>query len=214
MSTTNPFDRNKTKEAKLGEIIAKVGEQNQRDAVHIAVIPMLAADDLQPGEHVALLPGPEPRAYGVHVEEWRDGERRAKNGHGAIGIVDPFLVGYVKAGQYFWLCLYQGQVTTLRHAWTHPAIPDEGASPAQVGDDVAASAAWLRAYAHRVKPYDKPDEAFAELMSELGENRLHYNGKDLHSRGEVIDEFDLMHHASIVLGKRLDLGEFSFSCSC
>lgn len=108
--SSNPFDRNKTKEAKLGELITEPGEQNQRDAVHIAVVPVIASGDFSPGEHVGVT------ADGLY----------ATTEYPHIGIVDPFLsknVEVVRKGQTFWLFLYQGQVTTLRHEWTHPAFP-------------------------------------------------------------------------------------------
>ncbi len=106
---SNAFDRNKTKEAKLGELITEAGAQNQRDAVHIAVVPVMAMQQLSPGDHVGVSPDGKAAhaAYSPHV-----------------GIVDPFLRGTVRPEQTFWLCLYQGQVTTLRHEWTHPAFPN------------------------------------------------------------------------------------------
>lgn len=89
-------------EVKLGQLITKtVG----RDAVHIAVAPVVAGYVLAPGEHVGLLPcgdvGPcsEP-----------------------VGIVDPYLLRPVQPGETFYLCLYPNTVTSLRHVWTHPAF--------------------------------------------------------------------------------------------
>lgn len=109
----NPFDRNKTKEARLGKLIIEPGEQNQRDAVHIAVVPVQASDSFDPGEHVGVCD---------------KGEHATKTGP-YVGIVDPFLRKRIMAGDTFWLFLYQGQVTTLRHEWTHPAFPNINRAP-------------------------------------------------------------------------------------
>lgn len=66
-----------------------------RDAVHIAIIPMIAVRVMQPGERLAN------------------------------GLVDPFLREPVQPGERFYLCLTPGTVTSLRHVWVHPAYPDE-----------------------------------------------------------------------------------------
>lgn len=81
-----------------------------RDAIHVAIVPMKAYQDLDPGEHVGIIEG--------HLEV-------AGVTNSPIGIVDPFLTKMVKEGQSFWLFLYQGTVTSLRHEWEHPAFPTQ-----------------------------------------------------------------------------------------
>ena len=92
---------------KLGQLVP-VGE-NRRDAVHIAIAPVTADQDLIVGSHVGLKPGTTD-LVGYFPST-------------AVGIVDPFLTErVVKKGQRFWLFLYPGTVTSLRHVWTHPAF--------------------------------------------------------------------------------------------
>lgn len=75
-----------------------------RDAIHVAIAPANAMETLLPGQHVAY-------RYG---DAYAEGE--------FVGIVDPFLREPVKKGEAFWLFLYPNTVTSLRHAWTHPAF--------------------------------------------------------------------------------------------
>jgi hypothetical protein len=77
----------------LGKIITK---PQQRDAIHIAIAPVVAEETLAPGQAVA---------HGDH-----------------IGVVDPFLTASVRKGQTFWLMLYPNTIRGLRHEWTHPAF--------------------------------------------------------------------------------------------
>jgi hypothetical protein len=78
-----------------------------RDAVHIAVVPMIAAERLKPGQHVGII----------------SAGRIAGGAIAKIGVVDPFLKRVLEAGQKCYLCLFPGTITTLRHQWEHPAFP-------------------------------------------------------------------------------------------
>lgn len=92
---------------KLGQIITD--PDVKRDAVHVAVLPVVAGKNLYRGQQVGFRSG-EP---GIAIDD------------NPIGIVDPFLPDDVKKGQRFWIFLFPGSITSLRHDWTHPDIPDE-----------------------------------------------------------------------------------------
>jgi hypothetical protein len=92
----------------LGTII---DENQKRDAIHIAVDPVVAGEDLRPGDHVNVVAG---------VATF------AAPGQG-LGIVDPYLIGRVRKGERFWFLMYPRQVRSLRHVWSHPAFSDETA---------------------------------------------------------------------------------------
>jgi hypothetical protein len=92
----------------LGQLITD-GDR-RRDAIHIAVAPVTAAEALKPGQHVGFAPAGQTEAVGP------------VDAHRYIGIVDPFLKDLVHPGQRFWLFLYPNTVTSLRHVWTHPAF--------------------------------------------------------------------------------------------
>ena len=95
----------------LGKIITR---EQQRDAIHIAVVPVIAREQLEPGEHVGIAQ--------------RDGQNIwiAKYTFKNVGVVDPFLTSAVLPGQHCWLFLYPGSITSLRHDWTHPDLPADG----------------------------------------------------------------------------------------
>src|ERR1700728_791938 len=84
----------------LGMII---DETQKRDAIHLAVEPIIAKEKLLPGQNVGV------------------------NGttENPVGIVDPFLKNPVEIGQRFWLVVYPRQINSLRHVWTHPDFPEE-----------------------------------------------------------------------------------------
>jgi hypothetical protein len=96
--------------ATLGTVI---DSSQRRDAIHLATEPAIAGEELKPGQHVF---------YDKFSRECflSPGYRRKP-----VGIVDPFLKEPLDIGDQFWLILYPGQITTLRHTWTHPDFLDE-----------------------------------------------------------------------------------------
>lgn len=192
-----PFVHTPVTDLSIGKIITT---EQGRDAIHIAVAPMVAAYQLAPGQNVGI--GIDGKA-GISMP--------------LIGIVDPYLRGPVNPGEKFWLFLYPNSVTSLRHVWVHPAFGD--AAPQLPAGDKAASEKFLREYAKRFYTtdgyFDNDEEAYLTLLSDLREGTLTYRGVNMHGRDDLEDEAELQEHASIVLGKQIDFDKFEyFSCTC
>lgn len=85
-------------------------EKRYRDAVHVAILPVEAGEDIYPGQTVMV-----------------DAEQRAfpRNRGSAVGIVDPFLEGRIFKGQKCYVCLWPGSITSLRHQWVHPVLDQD-----------------------------------------------------------------------------------------
>lgn len=206
-------------ETKVRDAVATMGailpdDVDGRDAVHVAVIAVKSAGHTWPGADVG-------------IQLAADGYIASRNLTPHVGIVDPFIKGDVNEGDRFWLYLYPRTITSLAHAWSHPAFPEGDKAPK---GDKAESEAWLREFVARgdCPPYDETIDvlrriANGETSGPIGEEPdydffrvedeyLHFNGTDAH--GEIPDEF--WRHAEVVIGKPIIKGEKPtyFSCSC
>lgn len=81
------------------------GPDDRRDAIHVAIAPVVAAYLIIPGQRVGRMPD---GTFGSTGE--------------TIGVADPFRSDLIKQGERFWLLLDPGTVTGLRHCWSHPAF--------------------------------------------------------------------------------------------
>lgn len=116
----------------LGQIITT---EQHKDAIHVAVAPVVAGEWLAPGAHIRL--AASGQAVNAPQSE-------------TIGIVDPFLKQHVTIGQRFWLFLYPGTITSLRHDWTHPAFESlKAVEPTASELERGKSEAWLRSFCER-----------------------------------------------------------------
>lgn len=131
---------------KLGQIITT---EQHRDAIHIAIAPVTATERMSPSQHVGI-----------------DEQGRATSKATKIGVVDPFLTRAVNAGERFWLFLYPGSITSLRHSWTHPAFASvRSQTPVPTMD---ARRAFLAEIA--LAPDDPtPHRIYADWLEENGE---------------------------------------------
>lgn len=95
----------------LGKVIHGDGF---KDAVHVALFPAVSAVEVWGGDKVVV----HRRIDGVNFEVVHAPENEPGD-----GVVDPFLPHVpVKAGERFYVLLYPGTVTALRHVYTHPAL--------------------------------------------------------------------------------------------
>lgn len=164
---------------------------DDRDAVHIAIIPMIAGEALQPGDRVRKV----------------DGEI-FKTDDAPIGIVDPFLSGEIRRGKRVWLCLFPNQVIGMRHHWKHAAfIPKE------------ESELWLRNFCNDNGSIDFAT-LIGELNNDIFEDKQFSSDMDedtwsfygIDASGNIPEEFWL--HAENYLGKTFYYRPKYFSCSC
>lgn len=178
-------------------------DEQSKDAIHMAIAPVVASHRLYPGQPIAL--GNEGFAYGPPAAP--------------IGIVDPFLVKPVQEGQKFWMFLNPGSITSLRHDWTHPAFAVEElkSEPVSAGlKDKAESTKWMTEWAVRHMGYDyygddgsaEPEVAFDRAI-EAGHNT---NIGPYESARDYIDD-EWWNHWEIITGQKGSRGEY-FSCSC
>ena len=183
-------------DVKLGQIL---DETAKRDAVHVAIAPVIAAQGLQPGDHVGFL-GDGTVGYGT-----------AEN----IGIVDPYLKEQVYAGERFYLFLYPNTVTGMRHQWSHPSFQEEegGATSDRGKAAVEASIAWIKDFAGRI------DQDYDTMMSDI--RGYLENGEYIRDNTQGYDNTDsgdwskFWLHYAVVTG--IDtLGEeyCPYTCSC
>lgn len=180
----------------LGMII---GDNEKRDAIHLAVIPVKAGVSLMAGMYINAVDGvakPDPRG---------------------LGIVDPFIDGPIEPGQNFWMVLRPRIIKSLRHVWSHPSFPDEiGVTPKPSKQE---SEKWLREFcstadcpgydatiAAALGKYSDGDEGYGYNDGEY----IHFSGLDAH--GEIPGEF--WFHLENMTGRIITQRAAHFSCSC
>lgn len=138
------------------ETLGKIHKyKERRDAIHLGVEPVEAAEYLEPGEHIGL--NDEGKAYSQGCTK-------------PLGIVDPFLKRSVRKGERFWLVVYPREITSLVHVWEHPSFPSFAESVAAeitfddlgeeekkhkvallIGDPKAGALETLRGYAEKLE---------------------------------------------------------------
>lgn len=192
--------------ATMGTILSDP-EVKGRDAVHVAVIAVVAGEKLSPGQDVELADGRAPNGEYVAVT-------KASKKYKLIGIVDPYLKAVVWPDERFWLYLYPRTITGLNHHWTHPDFPEEdteGQAYARPAEQLA-SEQWIREYCNSM------GVDYVDMMAHADtalHNDSHYWVEGGRFEGEYLpDEF--WTHYEHVTGKTVpnEKRRSFFSCSC
>jgi hypothetical protein len=168
---------------KIGQLIT---EDEERDAIHVAIAPVTSKEKLLPGQPVGF----------VKDDEETVGSLASK----IIGIVDPFLPQdkMVMPGERFWLFLFPNTITSLKHNWTHPEFR-------KVSEEYRISKKWITEWASQYGwSFDRAIKA--------GDNRTFFLGEVCYD--EVPKQF-WYHYGIVKDGKPLlDEEEHFFRCAC
>lgn len=85
-----------------------------RDAVHIAVVPMIVRERIALGQHIDVMPRVVLYAAGISAD--------------CIGIVDPFVAALAFDGDRICMFLWPYTITGLAYHSTHPTLADTAQS--------------------------------------------------------------------------------------
>lgn len=181
----------------LGTILPD--DHQGRDAIHIAVISAKANEWLEPGQQVVICDD-------VAYPETRES---------SIGIVDPFLPETVTTGQRFWVLLHPRTITSLRHVWSHPALPDEPSVQPITPDARESALGAIRAVAQDLGvSVERMMEGADEWLQSGGSHKgyMHF-GNDLSYNWNMPAFWDAY---ALLTGKHVpeDMRQSFFSCAC
>lgn len=190
-------------EIQLGKIITD--DTQKKDAIHIAVAPVIANEKLAPGQDIGFVKKGDTELVGVVP----DGK--------AIGIVDPYLTTMVFPEQRFWLCLYPLTITGLRHDWNHPAF-----DPLTIPGDSSLGAQWMRQFASsHFAPYEGNREYTIEEMIVAGRNFLLKEDRMVQQGSTTLRDTtnarEFWKHYEAITGEKVpeeDRDEVPFCCNC
>lgn len=174
----------------LGTILTK---PMGRDALHVAIVDVIASELLHPGEFINFVPG---------------STTEVKSDDEGIGIIDPYLRSTVKRGDRVWMFLLPNTVTSLRHVWTHPAFPAPFGPPDN-SKEKEASQEWIENYASGL------GLTFEELM--LGADSYLKDGDYLCRGSNLEGEYtsdEFWDHYEVLKGFKVTKRDSFFSCSC
>lgn len=171
-----------------------------RDAVHVAVLPIVAAVRLAVGASVQIIDG---RA---HLAP------KTSSQNPAVGIVDPFLDRAVYPGDKFWLYLYPNTVSDMTHQWSHPVIDKalEAVKSIELPttESARSSMTWLKGY------LAGQDGNLEDIIQQLSENTDTLCLSFVAYGPELVEFWEHLENALGVTIPDSIKVEHRFSCSC
>ena len=187
---------------KMQDTIGKLIEGDmERDAIHVAIAPVVSFEILKPGQHIGF------------VGDFGDTELVGAGSQKLIGIVDPFLNDDVQKRKRFWMFLYPNTITSLSHNWSHPEFERDSFVRNALDTKYVISREWIESFAYN----DCERLAFDELII-AAENWVKH-GESLNEGGRfegcrIPEEF--WEHFENVNDKKVDDSDRRsfFSCSC
>ncbi len=170
-----------------------------RDAIHVAIAPVIAGEYLSPGELVGLVNN-DPEKVGSNEPH--------------IGIVDPYLTEDVRLGQRFYVFLFPNTVTSLRHQWAHPAFPEVETVVVEKPVDSDPSVAYLRQMAEDCGiSYARLMQAATLWLSDEEYTHMGTNEDYKDAFWDHREEF-WRHYENVTKTTVSDKNGSFFSCSC
>lgn len=180
----------------IGKLIT---DEQHRDAIHVAIAPVVAMEQLMPGDRINF---------------WKVGNTtEVRASRTPIGIVDPFLEGRVETGQSFWMFLFPNTITSLRHEWTHPALEfSEDPASIKVNAAVENSKEWIEQFAKMI------GKSVPALMAAA--KRYQDSGESTRDNSQAYGDVDYSSwaifwvHFGVVTGTKVEHSDNFFTCSC
>lgn len=161
----------------------------ERDAVHVAVYPVIADEILQPGQRIGFIEHDKQRV-------------RACSDVDCIGIVDPFLTSQVVVGGCFWMFVLPRRIRGLTHHWYLDEI-----------DSSSESETWLRDFA--ADCHMSYRDLLQSVKDGLETGYIWVGDNEDVSSEDTMRE--LLDHYSVVMNEKVAEGEAErlfFRCGC
>lgn len=179
---------------KIGKVLEGPGP---KDAIHVAVVPVLLAEDMHPGDWVRVVGG---KAY--------------KADEKAIGVIDPFLDEYLLfEDTWVYMLLIPNTITNLSHEWTLEEF-DSNSAFEEIPRLDEDSVDWLEDFAHMHNTsYDALVVKCLEALASDNEfPYITFYGRDIH---EIPDGFwDHFRKATGLTVLESAAEKVDFTCSC